>query len=205
MSTDNQKKWPTAVFALGLICGSLSGIGHATASPNSTLLLAGGCNICHGPNGVSSGPATPTIAGLSGEYLLSTLEGFKSGEIPSTIMGRITRGYSSDELQALANHYSSRPFSASQQPYDPRLARQGAKLHNKYCEKCHTEGGSSAEEGTGRLAGQWRPWLIWALQDFRSGRRLAGRKMQQQLDKLYIRKGKRGLTALLHYYASQQP
>ncbi len=190
------------VLAAALLCAGLSH--SATTTPGEVRLLAGGCDICHGPDGISHGPAIPTIAGLSSEYLYSTLEGFQRGEIPSTVMGRLIQGYRSEELQALATYYSRKPFGSARQPYDPRLAEQGGRLHGQYCEKCHTRGGRSVEDDAGRLAGQWQPYLAWTLQDFRSGRRPAVRKMQQRLERLHIRKGRRGLTALLHYYASQQ-
>ncbi len=205
MKPDYHQYWQPTVFIIGLIFSTLSGNSSAATSDNSNIrLLAGGCNICHGPDGISSGPAIPSIAGLSGEYLRSTLEGFKSGEIPSTSMGRIVKAYNSDELQALAAHYSGRPFINARQPYNPKQAKRGEKLHEQYCEKCHARGGQSVDDDAGRLAGQWRPYLIWALKDFRSGQRIAGKKMQQRLDKLYIRKGKAGFSALLHYYASQK-
>lgn len=167
-------------------------------------MLANSCIICHGQNGSSNGPAIPSIAGLSSEYFIFTMEGFKNGEIPSTVMGQIANGYSTEETQLLADYFSTKTFIKAKQSFDAKLARKGAKLHEQYCEKCHAEGGQSVQDDAGILAGQWTIYLSWALKDFRTNKRQAGKKMQQRLDKLYARKGEQGFTALLHYYSSQQ-
>jgi sulfide dehydrogenase cytochrome subunit len=39
-------------------------------------MLANTCAGCHGPDGASGGPATPTIAGLSTEYFVEVMNGY---------------------------------------------------------------------------------------------------------------------------------
>ena len=171
----------------------------------SARMLADTCAGCHGPNGASGGPATPTISGFSHEYFIEVMEGFASGEVPSTIMGRIAKGYSKDEIKRLADYYSKMPFvKAKGQSFDPGLAKKGARIHEQYCEKCHAEGGNKAEDDSGILAGQWSTYVGYAMSDFRNGKREMTKKMKKKVKKLTKKEGDKGFQALLHYYASQQ-
>ena len=167
-------------------------------------LLAAQCNGCHGPNGASSGPATPTIAGQSKDLLMEMMEGFASGEIPSTIMGRIAKGYSKEDVAALAEYYSKLKFVPAKQEFDAAAAKEGAKLHEKYCEKCHEEGGKKADEDIAIIAGQWKPYLQFTMADFLGGKREMTKKMKKRVEKLIKSKGEKGLHAVLEFYASQQ-
>ena len=64
------------------------------------------CNGCHGTDGVSKG-AVPTLKGMPADYHAKTLKDFKANKRPSTIMGRIAKGYSDEELNAVAEYYES--------------------------------------------------------------------------------------------------
>ena len=68
-------------------------------------LLAASCEGCHGTGGRSPG-AIPAIAGKSAQYLQETLESFRSGERPSTVMGRHVTGYSEDAIRQIAEYFS---------------------------------------------------------------------------------------------------
>jgi sulfide dehydrogenase cytochrome subunit len=170
----------------------------------SASMLGNTCAGCHGSDGASSGPASPTIAGLSKDYFVETMQGFASDEIPSTIMGRIAKGYSDEEFKLMADYFGNKPFVKAKQSYDAALAEEGAKLHEKYCEKCHGDGGQSAEDDAGVLAGQWTPYVTWTLADYKAGDREASKKMKKKLQTMLDRKGNKGLDALINYYASQQ-
>ena len=167
-------------------------------------MLANTCAGCHGSDGASNGPAIPTISGLSKDYFVDTMKGYASGDIPATVMDRIAKGYSEKEITQLADYFAAKPFVKAQQTFNPELAAKGARLHEKYCEKCHGEKGSSTEDDSGILAGQWRTYLKWALTDFIHGDREAGRKMRKRLETVHTREGSAGIEALLEYYASQQ-
>ncbi len=167
-------------------------------------MLANTCAGCHGTNGISQGPAAPTIAGLSPDYFVEIMQEFSEGEASSTIMNRIAKGYTEDEIKLLAKFYTSKPFMKAKQDFDAELAKKGGKLHDKYCEKCHADGGQSAEDDAGVLAGQWTPYVTWTLADYQDGGRTASKKMNKKLTALVEREGQDGIKALLHFYASQQ-
>ncbi len=177
---------------------------QAMAATPSASMLANTCAGCHGTGGVSNGPATPTIAGVSEEYFVDVMKAYQSGDRRSTIMGRIAKGYTEEEIKLLAKHFSSLKFQPASQKADPKLAKKGAKLHDKYCEKCHADGGTSTEDDAGILAGQWRPYLKYTLSDFLAGKSEMPKKMRKRLKKLHKKKGDAGIQALLEFYASRK-
>jgi sulfide dehydrogenase cytochrome subunit len=177
----------------------------ATVTGASDSMLANTCAGCHGTDGASAGPASPTIAGLSEEYFIETMKGFADGEIPATIMNRIAKGYSDAEIEQMAKYFAAKPFvQAGGQEFDAELAKTGAKLHDKYCEKCHADGGTSAEDDAGVLAGQWQPYLKWTMDDYLSGDRQPTKKMKKKIKELSEDHGDAGWEALYNFYASQQ-
>lgn len=177
----------------------------ATMTGASDSMLANTCAGCHGTDGASAGPASPTIAGLSEEYFIETMKGFAADEIPATIMNRIAKGYSDAEIEQMAKFYAGKPFvQAKGQKFDADLAKTGAKLHDKYCEKCHAEGGTSAEDDAGVLAGQWLPYVKWTMADYLAGDREATKKMKKKIQELSEDHSDAGWEALYNFYASQQ-
>lgn len=204
-----KKILPKALLLTGLVIGLSTTAFAADEKPKvmsgaKADMLANTCFGCHGFDGVSNGPATPSIAGMSKDYLTEILVDYKEGEAASTIMGRITKGYTEDELGQIAEVFAGKKAAMAKQEFDKDAAAKGAKLHDKYCEKCHAEGGTSAEDDSGVLAGQWTPYLHSTLTDFTSGNREMSKKMKKKLSTLVEKEGDAGLNALINYYASQQ-
>ena len=196
--------WMTAL-ALGLAVTSAQAAGKKEVlSGASARMLAAQCDGCHGFNGASAGPAIPNIGGISKDYMVEVMKGFKADEVPATLMNRIAKGYTDDEIERMAEYYAKLKWVPAKQPFDAKLAKQGAKLHEKYCEKCHEDGGRKAEEDAAILAGQWLPYLHYTMSDFLSGRREMTKKMKKKVKKLMKSKGKKGLEAIAQFYASQQ-
>jgi len=165
-------------------------------------MLANTCAGCHGPGGNSVGPATPNIAGMSKDYFIESMQDYKAGERPGTIMTRIAKGYSEDDIAAMAEYFSTQPYKAALQQANAKLSTKGKKLHDKYCEKCHSESGTLAEDDVGILAGQWKPWLHHSLHDFSSGDREMTKKMAKKFNAMYEKHGEDGLKQLVEYYSS---
>ncbi|MCB1750286.1 MAG: c-type cytochrome [Gammaproteobacteria bacterium] len=197
-----------AFLIAGVAFGASSGA-YAADAPNTMMgasdsMLANTCAGCHGTDGASSGPAIPTIAGLSNDYFVEIMKEYAEGTVPSTVMGRMAQGYTEDEIKQLAKFYVAKPFVKAKQDFDPKLVKQGGKLHDKYCEKCHAEGGQSAEDDAGVMAGQWTPYLRNQFADFHAGLREAPKKMAKKLKDMLAKEGDAALDALTSYYASQQ-
>jgi sulfide dehydrogenase cytochrome subunit len=199
----------TRVLLVAGLAFGVSSLANAKDAPKTLMgasgqALADTCAGCHGTDGASGGPGTPSIGGLSNEYFVELMEGFKSGEIPSTIMGRIAKGYSKDEVKRISTHFAAKPFVPAKQKFDAAKAAKGAKLHDKNCEKCHEDGGKVVEDDTGRLAGQWMHYLNSTMKDFISGKREMTKKMKKKVMKLHAKSGDAAFENLMHYYASQQ-
>lgn len=47
----------------------------------------------------------PRLNGRNHAELVAAMEGFKSGKLPSTVMGRIAKGFSNGEIEAIAAWY----------------------------------------------------------------------------------------------------
>jgi len=170
-------------------------------------MLAGTCYGCHGTHGNSAGPAVPSIAQMEKTAFIDVMKAFQSGDIYGTIMGRIAKGYTDEEIERMAGYFAARKFVPAKQTFDAAAARKGARLHDKYCEKCHEDGGkpiTGEDTEYSLLAGQWLPYLENTIADFRAGRRAMPRKMKKKLDKLIKKAGEKGVAAVNAFYASQQ-
>lgn len=87
--------------------GVVGGARAAEPGPAEIAVLAGGCANCHGPEGRSPGPM-PVIAGQPEDYLRERLAAFRSDQVPgTTMMNRIAKGFTEDELAALARHFAA--------------------------------------------------------------------------------------------------
>ena len=156
----------------------------------------------------------PTIAGLdaftSSEALYAYQEKarpcgesrFRQGDTgrPPTDMCGVAADLSEDQIDALAEHYAALPFVPADQEFDPALAEKGKAVHKASCERCHSGGGANAEDEASILAGQWTGYLKQAFSEYASGDREQLDKMKEAMDKLSAD----DVSALLHYYASQQ-
>lgn len=173
------------------------------------------CNDCHGEDGVSTESDIPTIAGASAFVLEENMfqyreEGrpcqeskYRSGdtERPATDMCVIARDLSEDEILELAEFYSDKDFVAATQEFDATKAEAGRRIHKRDCEKCHSDGGSYADDDAGLLAGQWMPYLEHVFAGYAAGERdMLEDKMREKIEKLDTEQ----TEALLHFYASQQ-
>ena len=65
--------------------------------------IGSSCMGCHG-----TGSAIPKIIlGSPVEYYESVLKSFRDGSRPGTIMGRIAKGYSDEDIAAVAQYFST--------------------------------------------------------------------------------------------------
>ncbi|MFM1980571.1 MAG: Cytochrome subunit of sulfide dehydrogenase [Pseudomonadota bacterium] len=86
---------------------AFSGLSHAQAvDPMQLRSWAGACANCHGTNGVAQ-PGMESLAGANKDELLKKMLDFKSGKKPATIMHQLAKGYSDEQLAALAGYFSA--------------------------------------------------------------------------------------------------
>ncbi len=196
----------TRVLQAALITCSLVFSAASHAGGASGAMLGNTCAGCHGTNGVSNGPAAPTIAGIDYDYMVEAMEEFKAGERNATIMTRIAKGYTDAEIEAMSEFFAGKKYVKAMQKYDAAAAKRGAKLHKKYCKNCHGDTGISTDkdDDSGVLGGQWKPYLNYTFADLKDGKRSMGKKMKKKMKNLQKAKGDAGVADLIEYYASQQ-
>jgi cytochrome subunit of sulfide dehydrogenase len=71
--------------------------------------LASNCANCHGTNGATNVPGAFQLAGQKADYIVEQLRAFKDGKKSATIMHQIAKGYSDEQVLALANYFSKQP------------------------------------------------------------------------------------------------
>lgn len=167
------------------------------------------CEGCHGKDGNSLQPDVPTIAGFSKEGFLNTIDVFRDDERialrfqkpgePETVMNDIAKGLSDEDVEALADYFSKRPFRAAKQEVNRALAERGEIIHKQKCEKCHSGNGAEPVDDAAILAGQWTPYLRRQFQNILNGKRQVPRSMLRRIRKL----DENDIEALLNFYAAQ--
>ena len=89
-----------AALAFTLL-GSASEAGAADAPPGAM-----SCSGCH-PAGRGVDASVPRLIGRDPADIVTAMQGFKSGQRPSTVMDRIAKGFSDDEVKAIAAWYGA--------------------------------------------------------------------------------------------------
>lgn len=96
-------KMVSAKYLLGLLA-LCAGAAHAGENLNSRNLAAA-CAACHGTNGHAvTGMAA--LAGMDKTYLVNSMQDFKSGKRPATLMHQIAKGYSDDQIGQIAEFFT---------------------------------------------------------------------------------------------------
>ena len=221
------KKLNLLFFALTLLFGSMT-IAQAQQTQMASLgMLLGTCVACHGTNGVSQGPAIPSLAGITQNYFLGAMLAYKYTDDEagleealeilyqdetyedlevyprySTIMSRIASGYTLEEIILMSSVLIDSEVVPVKQDYDESKVAIGEELHEEYCSDCHEDGGLSTVDDVGLLAGQWTHYLEYTLADYIEKRREMPKKMRKKLKKMLEDHGDESIYNLLQYYAS---
>jgi cytochrome c553 len=132
------------------------------------------CAACHGENGVPPEQSfpVPVIWGQNLGYLFFQLRDFKSGTRKNDVMSPVAEALPREDLMALAQYFSKKPWPKLQQPHPPADVAALAQRANAsvVCTSCHQDG--FIGEGTQpRLAGQERAYLEKTMTEFQSGAR----------------------------------
>lgn len=92
------------------VAGLASMIAGATAAqaanPAAGKEKSKSCAACHGPDGNSTAPDFPRLAGQHYDYLVKALSEYKSGERKNAIMAPLAAALSKRDIEDLAAFYS---------------------------------------------------------------------------------------------------
>jgi len=196
--------------ALATLIASAFAIDGATATDLNTLLED--CTACHGKDGASAESEIPIIGGYSAKYLSGSLTNYKNKARPCpqvkfhsgphrgeagdmcVVAGRLNDA----DIQALAGYFAAKRFVRAPQTVDATKAQRGKQIQEAQCKKCHEDGGASADDDAGILAGQWMPYIKHTLEEFGSGQRPLPKKMKPKFDAL----SNDDKEALVNYFGS---
>jgi sulfide dehydrogenase cytochrome subunit len=95
------RDWSVGALALTLVVSAA--VGAAEPPPG-----ASSCSGCHAAS-VRVDTPVPQIRGRKPEEIVAALEAFRSGERPSTVMDRIAKGFSEDEVRVIAVWLAAQP------------------------------------------------------------------------------------------------
>ena len=183
---------PIAALALA---GSLAAASGGAQSIEDKAKL---CASCHGAAGIPIDPKIPVIWGQQPGYLYIDLRDFKLGTRKNELMAPVAAGLSREDMLALADYFSKKPWPnlGQQRAPDDSVHRAEVAASAGQCTQCHL-GGYAGAGTTPRLANQSKPYLLKTMQDFRSGAR-ANNPWMTDLLKTY---GDADIQALADYLA----
>jgi cytochrome subunit of sulfide dehydrogenase len=181
----------------GMLLVGFMGASHA-ADPIEALAIT--CNNCHGVDGVSVGPSMPSIGGLPESYLNNIMQEWKTGARYSATMGRLLKGYTDEQIAALAKYYAKKPWVPVAQKTDAKLVAIGKKVTMR-CAGCHGDNGDAKDGETPNLNGQWAQYLeLEALKYRDDAVAMPSRPMRNAAKRLSDEEVK----AVAEFYASQK-
>jgi len=127
------------------------------------------CAGCHGENGKPVDKTIPNIWGQQAGYVYIQLRDFKRGDRKSEIMQPIAAPFERNDMLAIADYFSKKPWPDLGQPRAPKDVAKRAQTANSSvgCTGCHLEQ-FQGDSTIPRLAGQGRDYLAQTMTDFRT-------------------------------------
>jgi cytochrome c553 len=195
---------PMPIFLVVLsLFGLLFGSGQVSAADVAAgKALAEGCAGCHGADGVSQMPLTPSLAGEPDYFTQWQLIYFRSGARKSEVMVPIAESLNNDDVRNLGAYFASLPPPKPATAATPdALVEAGEKLAMQHrCRSCHSDN-YSGNVTAARLASQREDVLLKALRDFKAGTRI-GSGVASMADVVYGLSDE-DMKALAHYMATR--
>ena len=130
--------------------------------------LAAACAKCHGEDGNSKTPGTPSLAGQQPHYLVTAIQEYHRGDRGTAAMKAILRDASRLELESLALYFASR--TPAQRPAPSVGDPAAGEPLTAMCGGCHGPRGVSSDAATPSLAGQDPQYLMKAIKAYRTSR-----------------------------------
>ena len=124
------------------------------------------CSGCHGDEGVSGSPATPSLAGQDAQYIAAALLGYKTGTRANDTMKGIAASLDANVMKNLGAYY------ATLEPNAPNVRKPlTTEEWTQRCDRCHGINGNSTNPRIPALAGQRVDYLEKVLHDYQTGAR----------------------------------
>jgi cytochrome c553 len=79
----------------------------AVSAQEATRNMAAACAICHGTDGRSATKDIVPLAGLPAAHIASQMRAFRDGQRPATVMHQIAKGYTDQQIDAMASWFAA--------------------------------------------------------------------------------------------------
>lgn len=164
------------------------------------------CTACHGPEGNSSSPLWPNIAGQNAPYIQAQLIAFKDGSRKDPLMSSQAMLLSDEDMADLAVYFESLP-RAAQSVADVSLVARGEALYRggdkdngaAACLACHGPSGRGNPAAKyPALQGQHAAYTAKQLQAYSAGNRETDGKIRIMRD-IAARLDKDDIAAISSY------
>lgn len=85
---------------------ALTGQAQAQVDPLHVRSWAASCAACHGTNGRAE-PGMESLAGANKDEMVKKMLDFKAGRKPATVMHQLAKGYSDEQITAIAAYFAA--------------------------------------------------------------------------------------------------
>ena len=139
------------------------------------------CSACHGPNGNSTNPEWPRLAGQSAVYIAEQLRLFRSGARDNPVMKPLVANLTDQDISDLSVYYEAQTPAGLEA--DPSYWKSGQALYVRgdkardipACVACHGPAGrGNLAAGYPALRAQQSVYVVKQLNDYASGARYKG-------------------------------
>lgn len=152
--------------ALPLFLSGPAGAADAGSSEKAQL-----CVACHGPEGNSTSPAVPSIAGQPAQFISTELFLFRQGSRNDPQMTAVAKTLSNADMNELAAYFSAQRPPPPKHLTAAQNASAGPELARRFnCVQCHGPR-LLGQQHIPRLAGQQHEYLRTQLRGFKAGTR----------------------------------
>ena len=85
---------------------ALCGLAQAQSDALQIRSWAASCAACHGTDGRAQ-PGMESLAGANKDEMVKKMLDFKAGRKPATIMHQLSKGYSDEQIVAIAGYFAA--------------------------------------------------------------------------------------------------
>jgi cytochrome c553 len=162
--------------------------------PAAGKAAAAACSGCHGDDGNSAKPDTPSLAGQDAQYLVKATKSYVDSNRDNATMKSLVAALSNADIENLAAFY------ASQEPKAPAVRKPLTTAEwAQRCNRCHGIDGNSVDPLMPALAGQREDYLAKALRAYKEGTR-----KNPMMDAMSQVLSETEIDNLVAYYAGKQ-
>jgi cytochrome c553 len=103
--TTVKKTLRACAAVIPLLAGTALAQQPAEADARAAGYLAANCANCHGTTGSAKG-AMPSLAGQPKNVIVEQMRAFRDGKRPATLMHQLAKGYTDQQIELIADHFS---------------------------------------------------------------------------------------------------